>query len=99
MTTGGDTSVLAAITVHEHPARAAAWRWFVAEVRRRDGAMALAPQVLAQYTHVVTDPRRFERPLEMDTALELASRHDALARLRRHRRVRAGADRCKRAHT
>lgn len=74
MTTGVDTSVLVAITVQEHPAHAAAWRWFVAEVRGRDGAMALAPQVLAEYAHVVTDPRRFERPLAMETALSLASR-------------------------
>jgi predicted nucleic acid-binding protein len=74
MTVGVDTSVLVAVTVREHPAHAAAWRWFVDEVRGRDGAMALAPQVLAEYAHVVTDPRRFERPLSMDAALTLASR-------------------------
>jgi len=74
MTTGVDTGVLVAITVREHPAHARAWRWFVDEVRGRDGAMALAPQVLAEYAHVVTDPRRFERPLSMEDALALASR-------------------------
>jgi len=34
--------------------------------------MAIAPQVLAEFCHVVTDPRRFERPLEMASAIELA---------------------------
>lgn len=36
--------------------------------------MALAPQVLAEYARVVTDPRRFEGPLTMEEALALASR-------------------------
>jgi predicted nucleic acid-binding protein len=74
MTVGVDTGVLVAVTVREHPAHAAAWRWFADEVRGRDGAMALAPQVLAEYAHVVTDPRRFERPLSMADALAVASR-------------------------
>ena len=74
MTVGVDTGVLVAVTVREHPAHAAAWRWFADEVRGRDGALALAPQVLAEYAHVVTDPRRFERPLSMADALAVASR-------------------------
>ena len=74
MTVGVDTGVLVAVTVREHPAHAAAWRWFADEIRGRDGAMALAPQVLAEYAHVVTDPRRFEHPLSMEAALSLASR-------------------------
>ena len=74
MTVGVDTGVLVAVTVREHPAHAAAWRWFADEVRGRDGAMALAPQVLAEYAHVVSDPRRFERPLSMADALAVASR-------------------------
>ena len=74
MTTGVDIGVLVAITVREHPAHARAWRWFVDEVRGRDGAVALAPQVLAEFAHVVTDPRRFEQPLSMEEALALASR-------------------------
>jgi hypothetical protein len=31
--------------------------------------LALAPQVLMEFAHVVTDPRRFSRPLEMSEAL------------------------------
>jgi predicted nucleic acid-binding protein len=34
--------------------------------------MAMAAQVLAELCHVVTDGRRFERPLSMPEALELA---------------------------
>ena len=63
-----------AVTVREHPAHAPAWRWFADDVRGRGGAMALAPQVLAEFSHVVTDSRRFERPLVMEDALALASR-------------------------
>lgn len=33
--------------------------------------MALAAQVLAEFCHVVTDAKRFERPLHMTDALEL----------------------------
>ena len=34
--------------------------------------LALAPQVLTEFAHVVTDPRRFSRPLEMDEAISRA---------------------------
>jgi hypothetical protein len=33
--------------------------------------MAVAAQALAEFCQVVTDPRRFERPLDMPEALEL----------------------------
>ena len=33
--------------------------------------MALAAQVLTEFCHVITDERRFERPLEMSAALDL----------------------------
>jgi predicted nucleic acid-binding protein len=71
---GLDTSALVAITVREHAAHPEAWRWYVDEIRGREGAVALAPQVLTEYAHVVTDPRRFERPLSMEEALALTAR-------------------------
>lgn len=37
-----------------------------------DGTVALAPQVLAEFVHIVTDPRRCATPLHMPTALERA---------------------------
>jgi len=34
--------------------------------------IAIAPQVLAEFIHVVTDPRRFAEPLEMSAARHVA---------------------------
>lgn len=44
---------------------------FEGEIVGRAGSVALTGQVLVEFTHVVTDPRRFERPLAMREALEL----------------------------
>lgn len=44
---------------------------FNEEIRNRNGSMALTPQVLAEYTHVIMDSRRFEHPLKMNEALDL----------------------------
>jgi predicted nucleic acid-binding protein len=43
-----------------------------AEVRGRGGSLALTPQVVHEFLHVATDPRRFENPLSMRDALWLA---------------------------
>jgi predicted nucleic acid-binding protein len=68
---GVDTSFLVGLAVREHAAHRACWRLFEKEVQGGTAAMAVAPQVLAEFCHVVTDPRRFEHPLEMPDALEL----------------------------
>jgi predicted nucleic acid-binding protein len=34
--------------------------------------IAIAPQVLAEFIHIVTDPRRFTQPLDMTAAIQLA---------------------------
>lgn len=68
---GVDTGFLVGLAVREHPAHQACWQLFEAEMLGRAGSMALTPQVLAEFSHVVTDPRRFERPLAMQEALEL----------------------------
>ena len=34
--------------------------------------VALAPQVLAEFIHIVTDPKRFKQPLTIDKAREKA---------------------------
>lgn len=68
---GIDTSFLVALSVREHSANQAALRVFEGEIRGREGTMALTTQVLAEFCHVITDPRRFERPLPMPDALEL----------------------------
>lgn len=68
---GIDTSFLIGLAVREHPSHTRCWALFEAEVRGRPASMAVAPQVLAEFCHVVTDPRRFEHPLEMAEAIEL----------------------------
>lgn len=68
---GIDTSFLVALSVRDHPAHPRAWELFESEIRGVDGSMAVGAQVLAEYCQVVTDSRRFERPLSMPEAVEL----------------------------
>jgi predicted nucleic acid-binding protein len=68
---GVDTSFLVGLAVREHPAHGACWTLFESEILGGQGTMAIAAQVLAEFCHVVTDSRRFERPLAMPEALEL----------------------------
>jgi len=69
---GADTTFLIQLTVADVPEHKAALR-----LRQRilDGAgtLALAPQVLAEFIHIVTDPRRFRSPLSMREALRRSS--------------------------
>jgi predicted nucleic acid-binding protein len=69
---GVDTSFLIGLTVKDHPAHDACWTLFESEILGGD-ATAIAPQVLAEFCHVVTDNRRFEYPLAMSDALDLVS--------------------------
>jgi len=68
---GLDTGFLVASAVAEHAdyadARATLTRLLTAGDR-----IAIAPQVLAEFIHVVTDPRRFTQPLDMTGARQLA---------------------------
>ena len=72
MNVGIDTDFLVRLNIKEHNDHAS-----TIEMRDRildaGDRFALAPQVLAEFVHVVTDPRRFERPLSMDDALLRAS--------------------------
>lgn len=68
---GVDTSFLVAYEIAEHPKHQKA-RHFAA-ARCREG-FALAPQVLPEFIHIVTDERRFERPVPMPRALELTEK-------------------------
>lgn len=43
------------------------------ELREDGGRLALTPQVVFEFLHVVTDRRRFEEPLAMEEAAEVAS--------------------------
>jgi predicted nucleic acid-binding protein len=68
---GADTSFLVALALREHPAHNAAWELFEDEIRGRTASMAVAAQALSEFAHVVTDGRRFERPLPMAEALDI----------------------------
>ncbi len=68
---GVDTGFLVAVSVREHPAHGAAQATLSDLVDRSD-RLAMAPQVLAEFIHIVTDARRFSCPLEMDEAVSMA---------------------------
>ncbi len=68
---GIDTGFLVAVEVAEHADHTAA-RATVARLVAGGDRIALAPQILAEFMHVVTDTRRFSNPLDMDQALHLA---------------------------
>lgn len=68
---GVDTSFLVGLAAREHPVHGACRALFEDEIVGRTGSMAVASQALAEFAHVATDPRRFEKPLAMTEALEL----------------------------
>jgi len=68
---GLDTGFLVAAEVAEHAEHAAA-RQILVRLAAAGNRIAIAPQVLAEFIHVVTDPRRFTRPLSMDEARSIA---------------------------
>ena len=71
MTHGFDTGFLVAAEVQGHSEHEAA-RSRLAEMRLAGDRFARAPQVLAEFIHVVTDPKRFTEPLSMAAAIERA---------------------------
>jgi len=51
------------------PHHSAARRLIDLEIHVQSGSLGLAPQVIHEFLHVATDPRRFERPLSMKEGL------------------------------
>ena len=68
---GLDTGYLVAAEVLEHADHVAA-RDSLARLIAAGDQFAIAPQVLAEFIHIVTDARRFARPLDMPGARRLA---------------------------
>ena len=66
-----DTDVLVHWAMEGAPRHRAVRRLFRQEVERRGGTLGLTPQVVQEFLHVVTDPRRFDNPLSMEQACEL----------------------------
>jgi hypothetical protein len=71
VTQGIDTGFLVAAEVAEHTEHQSA-RLKFQYFRDAGNRFALAPQVLADFVHGVTDPKRLAQPLTMEVALERA---------------------------
>ena len=69
---GLDTTFLVQVAIREADGHEAALALLRREIVGRDRRAALAPQVLSEFVHVATDPRRFERPLSIAQALAKA---------------------------
>src|SRR5208283_4873798 len=69
---GADTTFLVQLELVELPAHKAAHALLQREILQPQVPLALAPQVLAEFIHVVTDPRRFQKPFTADAALDKA---------------------------
>ena len=65
---GLDTSFLVALEVTCHPEHAAA-RAVAKTLRRNDDRFAIAPQLVVEFVHIVTDARRFSAPLTIEHAM------------------------------
>ncbi|NBS07700.1 MAG: hypothetical protein EBS69_10065 [Verrucomicrobia bacterium] len=69
---GIDTTFLLAHELAEIPVHTKARELVRQSSRNGDARFALAPQVLMEFLHVVTDPRRFQKPLPMEKAVSRA---------------------------
>jgi predicted nucleic acid-binding protein len=69
---GLDTSFLVALEVSRHALHRRV-RSHCDKLLTRGDRLALAPQVLAEFIHVVTDDRRFSVPLSVEAAIERTS--------------------------
>jgi len=70
---GLDTSFLVGLTIREHPVHPACASLFHSRIQGQESSVAICSQILGEFAHVVTDPRRFSQPLEMTEALEICS--------------------------
>lgn len=73
MKIGLDTTFLVEAELAEHAKNEAARALLSRSVRRGD-TFVLCPQVLAEFLHVVTDPKRFSHPLDVEEASARAQR-------------------------
>ena len=71
MTYGIDTDFLVACEIVDHPFHAAA-DGLLRELLGGEHHFALAPQTLAEFIHIVTDPRRMPVPLGVTDAISRA---------------------------
>lgn len=70
---GLDTTVLIAHELTEAPLHRQVRNQIALLCREKGIQFGLAPQVLQEFLHVATDPRRFKHPLTMEQALSRAN--------------------------
>ena len=70
---GVDTTWLVQVTLRDHPGRVLA-KARMHQLVAGGARLGIAPQVLHEFIHVTTDPRRFSRPLAVVTATDVAER-------------------------
>jgi predicted nucleic acid-binding protein len=68
---GLDTGFLVALELIEHTEHIAA-RGTLTQLFAVGDSLALAPQVLAEFIHIATDPRRFTQPVNIAVARQVA---------------------------
>lgn len=71
MTHGIDTDFLVAAEIREHPFHREA-NALLHRLLTEGHDLAMAPQTLAEFIHIVTDPKRMPRPLAMTEAIARA---------------------------
>ena len=69
---GADTTFLIQLEIQEMPEHARAHDLLQRSVLDAGEQLALVPQVLVEFIHVVTDARRFLRPLAIENAITKA---------------------------
>ena len=72
MTHGIDTDFLVAVEVREHPFHLRADA-LLTDLLAKGHDLALAPQTLAEFIHIVTDGKRMPHPLSMAEAIQRAT--------------------------
>jgi predicted nucleic acid-binding protein len=69
---GIDTDILVSWVMTGTARHAEASQIIEDEIQKRGASLAITPIVLREFVHVVTDPKRFPRPLVMEEALRRA---------------------------
>jgi predicted nucleic acid-binding protein len=69
MILGADTSFLVTLEIREAAHHLQVRDFLTRTILQANNSLALAPQVMAEFIHVVTDPHRFQKPLSMEEAL------------------------------
>jgi predicted nucleic acid-binding protein len=72
MILGADTSFLVVLEIRESRGHLRAFEFLTHTIIEQGNTLALAPQVVAEFVHIVTDPLRFQRPLAIEVALRKA---------------------------